>query len=167
MKMIFGMFRGVIVIDLITGIATAVKSTADLAGSVKILTDKVENAELNLKVAKLYDELASMSILISELKTQVYEKELQIKSLLTEKEQKLLFEDNIYVCKNDDNEIVSRFCPRCKDADNQKINLTNLSENRFICQNCKVTFFTSNPNLNTPIRSGGKPISSGIRNRKF
>jgi len=122
-------------IDVMNSLAS-IKSTYELAKSLKAGIDKIDDVQMQMQMAKLVQELAEATVDASEKATRIYELERQLNEKMN-----LIYEPPYYRLKRKDGSIVGPFCQTCYDSEQKIIRLQEGGTGIWRCFTCDHTFY--------------------------
>lgn len=126
-------------------VVASLQNAITIAGKLRELSKKIEDADFKIYLASLSSELAdakleaaNLKIELSKLTTRCYELEQQVERRNSERPK---LKDGVYTFGSDE----GQYCTACFDVRGQKVNLSKLSPafrsiGKWTCPSCNATF---------------------------
>ena len=121
---------------------TQTKTAVDIAKFIKNSSGTLDKSGQKLKLAELIEALADIKMETAEIKSLIIEKDEKILALENQLRLKndLIYEAPYYLIDNGENKKEGPFCQKCYDADKQLIRLQFRVNDIWDCHNCKGMF---------------------------
>lgn len=135
-------------IATISAFLGSIKTTTDIAKTLKGVDTSLEKAELKLKIAELMESLADVKIQAVEIQEVIQAKDKRIQELeekLNAKSKMIRCDGRYYEADENNLPIGDAYCSNCRDANNASIHLTKNSSiilrcggnsRRLLCYSC-------------------------------